>query len=165
MLFRRSDDDGYTAFAKDAKGRITHLFNPVNSKIGAFEKVAWYETIVFQLWFAGICALLLLSACFIYPINRWIGRSPKSETPQRFTHYAHLTAALTGGLYLLPLIAAGLFVWAIGGWKLAYGFPFVVKVLLHLLPIAAVLSFGLLIWTVLAWRNKYWSRQLRLYYS
>ena len=65
-------------------------------------------------------------------------RSPKVQTPHKFTRYAHLNATLTGALYLLPLIASGIFIWSIGGWKLAYGVPTFVTILLHLLPIAAI---------------------------
>lgn len=163
LLFRQ-DDDGYSAFAEGNNGQINYLFNPVNAKIGAYQKVAWYETVVFQLWYAGICSVLLLSACFINLIHRWMVRSPKAKTPHKFTRYAHLNAALTGGLYLLPLIASGLFLWGIGVWKLAYGVPGLVSFLLHLLPIAAILSFGLLVWSILSWKNQYWSRLSRLYY-
>jgi len=164
LLFKQVDDDSYTAFAEGTNGKITYVFNPVYPKIGAFEKVRWYETVVFQLWFAGICAVILLSACFVHPINRWLNRSAKSKPPRRFTRYAHWNAALAGGLYLVPLIASGLFLWLTGPWKLAYGIPIVVTFLLHLLPIAAVLSFGLLIWSIVAWKKNYWSWQSRFYY-
>lgn len=165
LLFKRVDDDNYTAFGQDASGQIRYLYNPVNEAIGAFQKVSWYETIVFQLWFAGISAVILLSACFINPLSHWLGRSPKSATPGKFTRYAHLNAAFTGALYLVPLIVSGLFLGIIGAWKLAYGLPVLVSVLLHMLPIAAILSLGLLVWSILAWKNHYWSWQLRLYYS
>lgn len=165
LLFRQVDEDGYTAFGEDPNGEVTYLFNPVNEKIGAFQKIPWYETVVFQLWFAGICVVILLSACFIHPITHWLDRSLKSETPHQFTHYAHLNAALTGGLYLFPLIASALFLWIIGAWKLAYGVPIPVIILLHLLPIAAISSIGLFIWSVLAWKHQYWSWRSRLYYS
>lgn len=163
LLFKR--DDGYAVFGEDKQGQISYLFNPVNAKIGAYQKVDWYETVVFQLWVAGISAALLLSACFITLLSRLFRRSPKTAAPYRFTRYAHLTATLTGILYLLPLVVSGLFLWWIGAWKLAYGLPVVVAFLLHLLPIAAILSWGLLVWSILAWRNHYWSWQSRLYYS
>lgn len=165
LLFRRVDEDGYSAFAENSGGKITYFFNPVNEKIGAFQKVPWYETTVFLLWYGGICAAILLSACLIHPINRYIMRSPKHAIPPKFTRYAHLNVALTGGLYLLPLVASALFLLVIGVWKLAYGVPIFVTVLLHVLPIAAILSLGLLLWSTLAWKNHYWSWQSRLYYS
>ncbi len=165
LLYKQVNDGGYTAFAENQQGEITYLFNPVNAKIGAFEKIAWYETIVFQLWVAGICALLLLSACFIHPIRRWFLRSQKSTAPQQVTRYAYLTAAFTGALYLLPLMASGLYLWIIGAWKLAYGVPLVVNLLLHLLPIAMILAVGMLIWSIFLWIKHYWSWRSRLYYS
>lgn len=165
LLFRQTDSDGYTAFGRNDNGNIQYLYNPVNAKIGAFQKVPWYETTVFLLWLGGICAVLLLSACFIHPISNWMMRSQASKTPHRFTRYAYLNAAFSGALFLLPLILSGLFLWLIGAWKLAYGVPMIVSLLLHLLAIAAILSVGLLIWSILAWKNQYWSWQLRLYYS
>ncbi|MBD2093463.1 beta-lactamase family protein [Microcoleus sp. FACHB-1515] len=165
LLLKQIDDDGYTAFGEDASDKVRYLFNPINAKIGAFQKLPWYETIVFQLWFAGICVVLLLSACFISPISKWINRSSNSKAPYKFTRYAHLMAAFAGGLYLFPLIASGLFLWMTGAWKLAYGVPMAVSFLLHLLPIAAILSLGLLISSIFAWKNQYWSWQSRLYYS
>lgn len=165
LLFKQIDDDSYTVFAENSSGQITFLFNPVNGKIGAFQKLAWYETTVFQLWFAGICVVLLLSACFSIPISKWLNQISKSETPRKFTRYAHLNAVFVGGLYLIPLIASGLLIWHIGIWKLAYGVPTLATILLHLLPIAAILSIGLLIWSTSAWVNQYWSLPSRLYYS
>lgn len=165
LLFKRQDDNAYTAFAEDAQGRIEYIFNPVNAKIGAFKKVPWYETVVFQLWWAGICGVLLLSACFISPLAHWLnGASHPKASPRKITRYAHLNAILVGSFYLISLLGSGLFLWMIGVWKLAYGIPAIVKALFYLIPIATGLTLGLVFFSVLAWKKGYWSRGARIHY-
>jgi CubicO group peptidase (beta-lactamase class C family) len=165
LLFYRTDDDNYTAFGKNNQGQITYVFNPFGEKISTFEKIPWYETIVFQFWLAVFCIVLFLSACFILPISHWLGRSSKQKTPTRITRFAFWNAGLAGGLYLFFLVGSGLALWLIGAWKLAYGIPAIVNAFLYLPPIATGLTIGLLFFTVLAWRNQYWSRSTRIYYS
>ncbi len=50
-------------------------------------------------------------------------------------------------------------------WEISYGVPSSLKVLLVLPLISAVLALGVLIFTILAWKNKYWFGCGRLHYT
>jgi hypothetical protein len=60
-------------------------------------------------------------------------------------------------LNLVFIIGLPLSLWLYGAWKLAYGVPAFAIAFLSLPPIATVLTLGLAVFTVLAWKNKYWS--------
>jgi CubicO group peptidase (beta-lactamase class C family) len=74
LLFQRVDDDAFTAFGEDSRGNIGFAFNPIWPKIGAFERIPWYETIWVQLGIAGFCAIVFLSACIMWSIRPFIRR-------------------------------------------------------------------------------------------
>ncbi|WP_035140717.1 serine hydrolase domain-containing protein [Fischerella sp. PCC 9605] len=166
LLFKRVNDDAYTAFGKDSTGNIAFAFNPLWSKIGAFERVPWYETIWVQLGIVGFCAIVFLSAVIVYPIHpliRYLRR--KRFTSQQQLNNGWVIAGLVGTLNLVFLIGLPVSLWLIGVWKLVYGVPGVVVALLCLPLVTTILSLGLLIFTALAWFNNYWSLIGRMHYS
>jgi CubicO group peptidase (beta-lactamase class C family) len=166
MLFQRTDNDDFTAFGEDSNGRIKFAFNPIGPKLGAFERAPWYLTIWWQLGLAVVCALVFLSACIVWPIVPIIrslrGKGFKLE--RRFS-YAWLVAGLVGTLHLLFIVGLPLSLWFYGVWKLIYGVPAIAIPWFYLPPIAIGLSIALLVLTVLAWKNKYWSIWQRSHYS
>jgi hypothetical protein len=162
QLFQRANDDALTAFGgaieDEASNQIKFAFNPLWPKIGAYERVPWYETAWVQLGLLGFCVLVFLSAFFIWPIRPLIRRlRGKPVQIERQPSRAWLLACLVGTLYLVFLISLPLSLWLYGGWKLAYGVPAFAIAVLCLPPIATVLTLGLAVFTVLAWKNQYWS--------
>ena len=68
---------------------------------------------------------------------------------------------------LLVLFTVALFVY-MGGmqwYTILFGVPLFIKVLLVLPVLAAVLTAGALVFTVLAWKDKYWGVAGRIYYT
>jgi CubicO group peptidase (beta-lactamase class C family) len=166
MLFKRVDDDAYTAFGEDSTGNIAFAFNPLWPKIGAFERVPWYETIWVQLGIVGFCAIIFVSAIIGYPICPLICFFRRKRfTSQQQLNNAWVIAGLVGTLNLVFLIGLPLSLWIIGVWKLVYGVPGIVVALLCLPLVTAILSLGLLMFTALAWFNNYWSLSKRIHYS
>lgn len=166
LLFQRVDDDAFTGFAEDRSGRIAFAFNPIWPKIGTFERIPWYETIWIQLALVGFCAVVFLSACTIWPIRPLIrGIEGKRLQVDRRMSRAWLIAGLVSTLNLVFLIGLPLSLWLIGVWKLVYGVPAVVVALLWIPLLTTVLTLGLPIFTVLVWKNKYWSALGRSHYS
>lgn len=162
LLFQRSDDDAFTAFGEDEAGQIAYVFNPIWSKIGAYERVPWYETVWVQFGVIGFCAAIFLSA-IIFWLIRWLRRS-QYQTAQK-SRGAWSLAALVSALNLAFLIGLPLSLWGIGVWKLVYGVPFVVVVLLCLPITAALLAIGLPLIAAFAWKNHDWSALKRWHYS
>lgn len=165
LLFQRADGDGYTGFGKDSRGRIAYSFVPYGEKIATYEKIPWYETIIFQLILAGFCVVIFLSACIIWPGGYLIRRLRKQRfRAARPARLARLVAGLISVLYLVFLFGFGLGLW-LTGWKLVYGVPAILVALLYIPPVAIGLTFTLPVFTVLAWKNKYWSVWGRAHYS
>jgi CubicO group peptidase (beta-lactamase class C family) len=158
LLFRQVNGDITTAFGENTKGNIAFAFNPIWPKIGAFEKVRWFETVWSQLGILGFCVIFFLSAFIMWPVRPLISLF-RNKSPQVDPHQRRpwVIAGLVGTLNLVFLIGLPLSLWIIGFWKLAYGVPAVVIALLCLPLIASVLTLGLLIFTVLAWKDNYWS--------
>lgn len=155
LLFKRADSDGYSAFAEDEEGDITYLFNPITTKIGAFEKVSPSATIVFQLWMVGICVLIFFSAVLAGLTTAVKGNLSAASG----------LAMAVSLLYIIFLVGFGLSFWLIAPWKLAYGKPIIVQALLFIPPIAALLSLGLPFLTLKVWQSKHWSNLGRWHYT
>ncbi len=64
-LFQSIDDRYFCAFRRDSSGTITHLFT---SGTTAFEKISWYETMLFQRSLLGVCLLNFLFVSIALPI-------------------------------------------------------------------------------------------------
>jgi len=170
QLFKRSNDDALTAFGEaienEASNQIKFAFNPLWPKIGAYERVPWYETAWAQLGVLGFCVVVFLSAFFIWPIRPLIRRlRGKNFQIERQHSRAWLLAGLVGTLYLVFLISLPLSLWLYGAWKLAYGVPAFAIAFLSLPLIATALTLALPVFTVQAWTNKYWSVMARSHYS
>jgi CubicO group peptidase (beta-lactamase class C family) len=166
LLFRRPEDNAYTAFGENSDGEIEYVFNPLYPKIGPYEKISWYEDIWVQLGIVVFCAIVFLSAFFMYPIRgiiqRLWGKSAKFE-PQ--LKAAWVIAGVYGTLNLIFLIGLPLSLYLIGFWKLVYGIPTIVVALLVLPLITTFLTLALLIFSLIIWKYKYWSILSRLHYS
>lgn len=170
QLFKRSNDDALTAFGEaieeEGRNEIKFAFNPLWPKIGAYKRVPWYETAWVHLGVLGFCAVVFLSAFLIWPIRPLIRRLQGKPFQLKRQHsQAWLLAGCIGTLYLVFLIGLPLSLWLYGAWKLAYGVPAFAIAFLSLPPIATVLTLGLVVFTVLAWKHKYWSAIARMHYS
>ena len=166
LLFKRAEDDAFTAFGKDSRGNIAFAFNPLWAKIGAYERIPWYETIWVQLGIVAFCAIVFLSASIVGLIRPLIRRlkGKRFIVEQKFSS-AWVVAGLVGTLNLVFLIGLPLSLWFIGVWKLVYGVPGVVVALVCLPLITTVLTLVLTLFAGLAWIDKSWSFIRRSHYS
>lgn len=166
LLFQRVNDDAFTAFEQDESGWIRFAFNPLWAKIGAYEHIRWYETSWVQLGILGFCVIVFLSAIVIYPIvpliRRLRGRRFQGKGQ---LHWAWILAGLIGSLNLAFLLGFPLSIWLYGFWRLVYGVPTVAIAFLCIPLLTTGLTLGLFIFTVLAWKNSYWSFKKRSHYS
>lgn len=164
-VFRRVEDNVLTAFEEDAKGRM-FAFNPLYAKIGAFVRVPWYETVWVQVGLVVFCALFFLTACIAWLIRPLIQRlRGKSSKDTQELGWALRVAGLIGLLNLVFLIGLPLSLWLIGVWKLAYGVPAIVIVLLCLPILATALTVVLAASAIVSWVKKRWNLATRIHYS
>lgn len=159
-LFRFLYSNDLMTFRQE-KGRITHLFVS-DSVFAALEKLAWYETIIFQLTLVICCTLTFISVCVVGLIRRI--RKPVSKN-SKIAHWAQFLAVLVSTLNLVFMIGVGLVLSQADFWELFFGLPWTLIALLLIPPLTTGLSLGLLIFTVMAWKNQYWSLMGRFYYT
>ena len=144
------------AFREDEKGRITHMFIGLE----AFDKLPWYDTTAFQ---QRLGNTLLL----VWPASSLIRRLRKQ--PSTAPRPARLARLLAGFISVLNLVSLPGLILAINRMGLelglVYGMPPLVIALLCIPLLTTLLTALLPIWTVFAWKDKYWSHVGRLHYS
>jgi hypothetical protein len=152
-------------FRQDERGRITYMFLG-DSAFGALEKLAWYETKDFQVKLVLFCTLVFFSACVVGSMGWLIRRTrkPLSKT-SKMARLAQFLAVLVSALNLIFLIGLGLVVLNTDFWEFFFGVPPAAIALLLIPPLTTGLTLGLLVFTVLAWKNQYWSAIKRVQYS
>jgi len=162
LLFQWDDSDGYVAFQEDNNGDINYML------IGtfAYEKIPWYETVLFQQIIIGIFILIFLSGGIIWPLYHLIRRlRKKSSNASKPIRYAPIFASLISVLNLIFLIALGIILLTMDRWEFVCGVPLRIITLLFIPLLTTALTIVLLIFAVLAWKNKYWGLLERTYYS
>jgi hypothetical protein len=165
LFFRTLYSDTSMTFRQNKQGRITYMFLG-DSAFGALEKLAWYETKDFQVKLVVFCTLAFFSACVVGSIG-WLRsrtRKPLSKT-SKMARLAQFVAVLVSALNLIFLIGLGLVVLNTDFWEFFFGVPPAAIVLLLIPPLTTGLTLGLLAFTVLAWKNHYWSAIKRVHYS
>ncbi len=157
LYFRQVDGPFHMAFREDDQGRIAYLFTDYTPMM-SFEKLKWYETLGFNMPLLMTCLLLFLS---VLPVtltrffrNRRLVADPK---PWR------VASALIVGISVLNLLfIVGNVMW---GEQIVFGIPFAYKVTLGLGVLSAVLTVAALVYTALAWKDRYWSAAFRIYFT
>ncbi|NJL84450.1 MAG: hypothetical protein HC890_18725 [Chloroflexaceae bacterium] len=92
-------------------------------------------------------------------------RSRRNITPDLATRLARLVAGLVSGVHLTFVLGLGLATWYIGPWKLAYGIPTVVEILLLLPLVATALTVLLVVLALIVRQHPKWSLGRQIYYQ
>ena len=162
LYFRQVDGPFGLTFREDDRGRITHIFTDL-TPMWSFERLSWYETPAFNMGLALVSVLMFLSMIpgalihFILDRRQRGDRKPASRG-------AHLAYWVILGLSLLNL----LFVISTALWGNPvplFGISTIYRIVLGLGVLSAVLTASALVYTVLAWKNRYWGILGRLYYT
>jgi len=153
LVFREVDGQGLLLFREDARGRVTYGFYDYDPH-KVFIKLAWHETLNFQLAILISCALIFVSAFFERPV--------KSAVNSATGHWEALRLVQWVGIINL-LYPVGMF--SIGLMKVITVLPDLsVLALVLLTALLASLAGGLIV-AVLAWKNQYWDIGIRLHYT
>jgi CubicO group peptidase (beta-lactamase class C family) len=161
LYFRQVDGPFHFAFREDDQGHITHTFTDFTPMF-AFEKVQWYETVGFNMPLLLVSLLLFLSMILVALIRAIRNRRTSGDhnpTPRG----ARVASRLILGICILNLLfVVGIVLW---GWQIVFGVSLIFKIVLGLGVLSAMLTFGALVYTVLAWKNSYWGVTFRTYYT
>jgi hypothetical protein len=164
LYFRQVDSELALVFREDDQGRITNMFwslIPPN----AFEKMSWYETPGFNMVLALACILIFLSALIVALIGfiRDRRRGSEREPAPRGARIALWILVGISALNLLFLV--GIAIWGMELLAPLFGVSLMTRLVLALPVLAAVLTVGALVFTVLAWKDSYWGIAGRMYYT
>jgi hypothetical protein len=163
FYFRQVDGPFAIVFREDDRGRITHMFTDLMPQYAAV-KLDWYETPGFNMALALGCVLIFLSmipvAAFRFIRNRSLS-SDRKLAPRG----ARAAYWITLGISILNLLfLVGTALWGNPPTELG-SISWMAKIVLGLGVLAAVLTAGALVYTVLAWKNSYWGIAGRAYYT
>jgi CubicO group peptidase (beta-lactamase class C family) len=162
LYFRQVDAPFSIVFREDDQGRIVQLFTDYTPQFG-FEKLNWYETPGFNMALFISCVLVFLST-IIVALIRAIQNRRQSGGQERDPKGARTANWITLVICILNLLfVAGLFLW--NNPYPSLGIPLQFQVVLGLGVLSALLTVGALVYTVLAWKDRYWGVAFRVYYT
>jgi CubicO group peptidase (beta-lactamase class C family) len=165
-LYLRQVDGPYSMFFReDDQGNIVYMFTDIIPEWG-FRKLDWYETPGFNMVLAQVCVLLLLS---MLPVGliRFIRNRRSSHDQNPALPSTRVADSILFGISLLNMLfLIGIVLWfrPMHPSEL-HSIPSIIEIVMGLAVLAAVLTAGALVYTVLAWKNGYWGIAYRVYYT
>jgi CubicO group peptidase (beta-lactamase class C family) len=157
LYFRFVESSYHVAFRADDDGRIVYLFTDMTPMM-AFEKVPWYETLAFNLPLLMTSLLLFLSMLIVTFVRFLRNRQRVADQkPWRIASALILWISILNLLFIV-----GSVIW---GEQIVFGIPFAYKITLGLGVLSALLTVAALIYTALAWKDRYWGAAYRVYYT
>jgi hypothetical protein len=165
LYFRQVDGPFSVLFREDDRGRITHMFTDLMPQY-ATAKLGWYETPGFNMALLLGCILIFLSMIPVAAI-RWMRARRPSGDRNPASRGASAALWIILGISLLNLLVVGGMMWgAMGGMtNELLDPPWIIKIALGGGVVAAVLTIGALVYTLLAWKDRYWGIAGRVHYT
>lgn len=161
LYFRQVDGPYSMLFREDDQGNIVYMFTDIIPQWG-FRKLDWYETPGFNMLLALVCVLIFLSMLPV-ALVRFI-RNRRAEPASRGARTANWVIV---GICVLNL----LFIFGIALWfrpmhpSELHDIPLIVELVMGLGVLSALLTPAALVYTVLAWKDRYWGIAYRVYYT
>jgi hypothetical protein len=165
LFFRPIDGRLDMVFREDDQGRITQMFSSIAPQ-WSFEKLNWYETLGFNMVLILACVLTFLSVLVVALTGLFLDRrrgSGREQAPRG----ARPARRIAVGISVLNLLFLGFSVGTIllGNPVPFFGVSLFYRLVLLMGLLAAVLTVGALIYTVVAWKDGYGSIVWRAYYT
>lgn len=163
LYFRQVDGPHGLAFREDDQGRITAMASDLMPQF-AFERLNQYETPAFQIALLLGCALVFLSMILV-GLVRLIRERRRSDDGALAPRGARVANGIMLGICILNLLfLAGAALW-IMPVSIVHPLRLTFRIVLGLGVLSALLTAGALVYTVLAWKDRYWGVAYRAYYS
>ncbi len=162
LYFHQVDGPYSMFFGEDSEGRITHMFTDFVPESG-FIRLGWYEAPGFNLMLALVCVLMFLSMLLVALIRALRNRRAGGDQNPA----ARIANWISVGICALNL----LFIVGIALWfrpmhpSELHDIPRIVEIVMAFGVLAALLTLAALLYTVLAWKNRYWGVAYRAYYT
>jgi CubicO group peptidase (beta-lactamase class C family) len=163
LYFRQVDGPSSIVFREDDQGHITHMFTDLTPMF-AFEKLKWYGTPAFNMALALSCILVFVSMIPAVLI-RFIRDRRASSDRKPASRGARVAYWIMVGICILNLLfVVGTVVWG-NQPNVLLGTSLIYRIVLGVGVLAAVLTVGGLIYSVLAWKRGYWGIAARVHYT
>lgn len=162
-VFREVGGQETLIFREDEGGKIRYAFYSAFPEM-AFVRLKGAQLPSFHYIVAGFSVLLFLTAALGWPLaalGRILCRRPRFGNPA--PRGARWTAGGMSALFLLFLVGLGMAVSDLD--QFYYGTPSSFRISLAFPVAAAGLGIGVLIFTLIAWRKKYWTGCARVHYA
>ena len=162
-VFREVGGQETLIFRENKSGKAAYAFYSAFPEM-AFVRLQGTRLLSFHYLVAGISVILFLTAVLGWPLGalgRVLCKRPRFGNPA--PRGARWTAGGMSAFFLLFL--AGLAIAASDLEQFYYGVPLMFKVSLAFTVAGAVLAVGALVFTVIAWRKKYWTGCARIHYT
>ncbi|HSK83643.1 MAG TPA: serine hydrolase domain-containing protein, partial [Rubrobacter sp.] len=164
LYFRQVDGPFHILFSEDDRRRITRMFTDYTPMF-AFEKLNWYETPAFNIALALGCVLMFLSMIPVV-LMRFIRNRRPSGDRKPASRGARVAYWIIGGISVLNLLfVVGTILWGEANIMPLLGVSMIYKIVLGVGVLAAVLTPGALVYSVVAWKNSYWGTAARVHYT
>ena len=152
-------------FREDEQGRITHAFTGF-APMWSFEKLNWYEAPGFNMVLALGCALVFLSVLIVALVG-FIRDRRRGSDREPAARGARVARWIAVGISVLNLLFLGASIGTVffGNPVPFFGVSLFYRLVLLMALLAAVLTIGALVYTVLAWKEGYWGIAGRVYYT
>jgi hypothetical protein len=163
LYFRQADGPFSLVFREDDRGRINNMATDLMPQF-AFDKLNSYETPGFNMALLLGCVLIFLSmlpvALIRFIRNRRLSGDRKLASPN-----ARVGQLVILGISVLNLLfVAGFMLWGMP-ISVLHPLSLIFKIVLGLGVLSALLTVSALVYTVLAWKDGYWSVSFRTYYT
>jgi CubicO group peptidase (beta-lactamase class C family) len=157
-LFHQIDGPMSLAFTSDGSGKVTHMIFS-NLPFMPTYRIAWYTDPVFNYALMALALLLCVTTLVSALRHRKTGKEDPSGA-----RWAVRLAVLVSALTLLFVVSVTIIVSSYGE-DLFYGFPTALTAALMLPILTSILTLGVPVLAVLAWRKGYWTRFRRVHYT
>jgi len=133
-------------------------------KNNAFEKVRWYENPMISIIFALFSLFVVMASHFIW-IQAFIREKAINKKRSILEKYASYIGLFSSVLILIFCITTAIITLKLGKYAFMFGIPFSLKVILVIPILLCGISVCLLAISILAWKNSYWTRLKRYFFT
>jgi hypothetical protein len=157
-FFRQIDGDMSLAFTEDANGKVTHMSFSALPFMPTY-RIAWYTDPIFNYVLVVLAVVLSLTTLVSAFRHR---KSRKLDPPG--ARWAVRLAALASALTFAFIIAVTIIIIS-AGEDIFSAIPPALTAALMLPILTSILTLGVAVFAVLAWKAKYWTRFRRVHYT
>jgi CubicO group peptidase (beta-lactamase class C family) len=165
LYFRQVGGPFAIVFREDDRGRITHLFTDLMPQYSLL-RLDWYQTPSFNMALLQACLLIFLSMVAVSLI-RWIRNRRRGGNWKSASSSIRAADWIILSISILNLVFVAGLMWGVtqSMQNILLDVSPIIKVVLGLGLLSAALTVAALVYTVLAWKDKYWSIGSRLHYT